>query len=122
MSMKASLIRSFGGPDVFEYADVAVPEPGHGELLIQVAACGINPLKDIELVVFAGDPANKDGTVFVRGAFNQAKVDASHHAPFSGAAAVVICSTWRTTCKSSSKSQRWRRPCVGSEASMRSSR
>lgn len=40
--MKASLIRSFGGPEVFEYADVAVPEPGRGELLIKVGACGIN--------------------------------------------------------------------------------
>ncbi len=40
--MKASLIRSFGGPDVFEYTDVARPEPGSGELLVKVAACGIN--------------------------------------------------------------------------------
>jgi len=40
--MKASLIRTFGGPDVFEYADVPRPEPGPGELLIKVTACGIN--------------------------------------------------------------------------------
>lgn len=40
--MKATIIRRFGGPDVFEYADVNDPRPGDGELLIAVRACGIN--------------------------------------------------------------------------------
>lgn len=40
--MKASLIKSFGGPEVFEYDEVARPEPGPGELVIKVLACGIN--------------------------------------------------------------------------------
>lgn len=40
--MKAALIHQFGPPDVFRYEDVKQPVPGTGELLIKVAACGIN--------------------------------------------------------------------------------
>ena len=40
--MKAAFIRKFGDPHVLEYGDVADPEVGSGELLIKVAACGIN--------------------------------------------------------------------------------
>ncbi len=40
--MKATIIRRFGGPEVLESAEVAPPSPGEGEVLIQVATCGIN--------------------------------------------------------------------------------
>jgi NADPH:quinone reductase-like Zn-dependent oxidoreductase len=40
--MKATIIRKFGGPEVLEYAEVATPQPGEGEVVIRVAACGIN--------------------------------------------------------------------------------
>jgi len=40
--MKASLIREFGGPEVFRYEDVPQPTAGAGELVVRVAACGIN--------------------------------------------------------------------------------
>lgn len=40
--MKAAVIREFGGPEVFRYEDVAQPEPGPGEVVVKVAACGIN--------------------------------------------------------------------------------
>lgn len=40
--MKAAVIHQFGGPDVFRYEDVSEPQPGSGELVIRVAACGIN--------------------------------------------------------------------------------
>ena len=40
--MKATVIHQFGPPDVFRYEDVKQPVPGTGELLIKVAACGIN--------------------------------------------------------------------------------
>jgi len=40
--MKAVLIRRFGDAGVLEYADVPAPEAGPGELIIKVAACGIN--------------------------------------------------------------------------------
>lgn len=40
--MKATIINQFGGPEVFQFTDVEAPDPGHGEVLIKVAACGIN--------------------------------------------------------------------------------
>ena len=40
--MKAAVFNKFGGPEVFEYADVPDPKPGPGEVVIEVAACGIN--------------------------------------------------------------------------------
>jgi NADPH:quinone reductase len=40
--MKTILIREAGGPDVLTVADVPVPEPRHGEVLIKVAAAGVN--------------------------------------------------------------------------------
>ena len=40
--MKAIQIRRFGGPDVLELVDVPVPVPGPGEVLIEVAAAGVN--------------------------------------------------------------------------------
>ncbi|MBU0718700.1 MAG: zinc-binding dehydrogenase [Planctomycetes bacterium] len=40
--MKAAVIHKFGDPDVFSYEDVPQPEPGDGEVVVRVAACGIN--------------------------------------------------------------------------------
>ncbi|MGB0714665.1 MAG: quinone oxidoreductase family protein [Phycisphaerae bacterium] len=40
--MKAAYIEEFGAPEVFQYGDVPDPEPGRGELVIKVSACGIN--------------------------------------------------------------------------------
>lgn len=40
--MKAAVIRKFGGPEVFEWEDLPQPEPGAGEVVVKVAACGIN--------------------------------------------------------------------------------
>jgi NADPH2:quinone reductase len=40
--MKAAVIHKFGPPEVFGYEDVRDPKPASGELLIKVAACGIN--------------------------------------------------------------------------------
>lgn len=42
--MKAVVFRTHGGPDVLEYTEVAAPVPGAGEVLVQVAACGVNHL------------------------------------------------------------------------------
>ncbi|ABS63706.1 Quinone oxidoreductase putative PIG3 [Parvibaculum lavamentivorans DS-1] len=41
-TMKAIAIREPGGPEVLELREIATPEPGHGEILIKVAAAGIN--------------------------------------------------------------------------------
>lgn len=40
--MKAIQIDEFGGPEVLQYRDVPDPEPGDGEVLIEVARSGIN--------------------------------------------------------------------------------
>ncbi|MGD8765704.1 MAG: alcohol dehydrogenase family protein [Desulfobacteraceae bacterium] len=41
--MKAVLLTGFGGYEKLDYReDVAVPIPGHGEVLIKVGACGVN--------------------------------------------------------------------------------
>lgn len=42
--MRAIAINGFGGPDVFEAADLPMPEPGPGELLIAVKATSVNPV------------------------------------------------------------------------------
>ena len=41
-SMRAIRIPKFGGPEVLELADVPVPEPAAGEVLIRLAVAGIN--------------------------------------------------------------------------------
>lgn len=43
-SMHALLIRRFGGPEVVEFAQVPVPEPKPGELLLKVEAASLNPV------------------------------------------------------------------------------
>lgn len=40
--MRAIVVTRPGGPDVLELAEVPVPEPGPGEVLIKVAAAGVN--------------------------------------------------------------------------------
>jgi NADPH2:quinone reductase len=40
--MKAIEITQTGGPEVMQLSDLSIPEPQHGEVLIQVAASGIN--------------------------------------------------------------------------------
>ncbi|HEX6307264.1 MAG TPA: alcohol dehydrogenase catalytic domain-containing protein [Longimicrobiales bacterium] len=42
--MKAAVFSEHGGPDVVGIADVPVPEPGAGEVRLQVAAAGMNHL------------------------------------------------------------------------------
>jgi NADPH:quinone reductase-like Zn-dependent oxidoreductase len=42
--MKALQFFRYGGPDVLEFDDVPVPEPGVGEVLVRVAGSGINPV------------------------------------------------------------------------------
>ena len=42
--MKAMVIRSTGGPEVFEQAELPVPEPGPGQVLVKVRATSVNPI------------------------------------------------------------------------------
>ena len=40
--MKAIQVHQTGGPEVLQYNDVPTPEPGEGEVLVKIAATGIN--------------------------------------------------------------------------------
>ena len=42
--MRAIVVREFGGPEVMKLEDVPVPSPGPGQLLVRVAAVGVNPV------------------------------------------------------------------------------
>jgi NADPH:quinone reductase len=43
-TMRAIVVRAFGGPEVLRIEDVAVPEVGPDELLVEVVAAGVNPV------------------------------------------------------------------------------
>ena len=40
--MKAIQIRATGGPEVLQLAELPIPEPGPGQVLIRVEAVGVN--------------------------------------------------------------------------------
>jgi len=42
--MRAVVVRRFGGPEVLEFAEVPVPEPGIGQVRVKVAAAAVNPV------------------------------------------------------------------------------
>ena len=42
--MRAQIIRSFGGPELFEAAELPDPKPGPGEVLVRLAATSVNPI------------------------------------------------------------------------------
>ncbi len=41
--MQAILVSQFGGPEVLELSDIAVPQPRSGEVLVRVLAAGVGP-------------------------------------------------------------------------------
>jgi NADPH:quinone reductase-like Zn-dependent oxidoreductase len=43
-TMKVIRITQFGGPEVLDLESIPVPKPGNGELLVKVAAAGVNPV------------------------------------------------------------------------------
>ena len=53
--MKAIVIREFGGPEVMRIEDVPTPDPGPGEVLVQVAAVSVN--RTLDIIVRSGQYA-----------------------------------------------------------------
>src|SRR4029453_16419008 len=43
-TMKAVVIREYGGPEVLKYEDIPRPEPNDDQLLVRVIAAGVNPV------------------------------------------------------------------------------
>jgi NADPH:quinone reductase-like Zn-dependent oxidoreductase len=41
--MKAIRIHGFGGPEVLQLDDIAIPQPAEGELLVRIHAASVNP-------------------------------------------------------------------------------
>ncbi|MET8132088.1 MULTISPECIES: NADP-dependent oxidoreductase [unclassified Streptomyces] len=53
--MRAAVVTEFGGPEVVEIVEVAVPEPGARQVRIKVAAAGVNPVDaGVRAGVFGG--------------------------------------------------------------------
>ncbi|MEP6705576.1 MAG: alcohol dehydrogenase catalytic domain-containing protein, partial [Acidobacteriota bacterium] len=43
--MKAIVVHEFGGPEVMRIEDVQTPQPGPGQVLVKIAAVGVNPVE-----------------------------------------------------------------------------
>jgi NADPH:quinone reductase-like Zn-dependent oxidoreductase len=53
--MKAIVILEFGGPEVMRIEEVPTPDPGPGEVLVQVAAVSVN--RTLDIIVRSGQYA-----------------------------------------------------------------
>ncbi len=42
--MKAIVVHEYGGPEVLKFEEYPDPVPGSGEVLVRVAAAGVNPI------------------------------------------------------------------------------
>lgn len=62
--MKAIQVAAFGAPEVLKLETVPNPEPGPGQLLIQVKAAGVNP---VETYIRAGTYARKPALPYTPG-------------------------------------------------------
>jgi NADPH:quinone reductase-like Zn-dependent oxidoreductase len=58
-TMKAIVVREYGGPDVLKYEDAPRPEPKENEVLVRVIACGVNPADPL---IVSGRYAKEFGT------------------------------------------------------------
>ncbi len=81
--MRAAFFRRHGGPEVLEYGELPTPEPGPGQVRVEVRACGLNHL---DLWVRGGLPNLKlplphVGGGDVAGVVDTVGADVGHVAP-----------------------------------------
>lgn len=58
-TMRAVVLRSYGGPEVLETAEVPVPEPGEGQVRVRIAAVAVHV---VDAVIRQGFMAEREGT------------------------------------------------------------
>ena len=63
--MKAIVIREFGVPSVMQFEEIATPEPGPGEVLIEVHAVSVN--RTLDLVLRSGKYARRPALPHILG-------------------------------------------------------
>ncbi len=63
--MKAIRVHQFGGPEVLKLEEVSDPQPGAGQVVVQVRAAGVNP---VEAYVRTGTYASKPSLPYTPGA------------------------------------------------------
>lgn len=71
--MQAIVVREFGGPEVLRVEDVAVPEPGGGEVRVRIEAAGVNP---VDAYVRTGTYARRPALPYTPGSDGAGTVDA----------------------------------------------
>ncbi|KAK1879754.1 Quinone oxidoreductase [Dissostichus eleginoides] len=79
--MRAISVREFGSPSVLRLTELPVPQPGPGQVLIRVHACGVNP---VETYIRAGTYPRKPPLPYTPGTDVAGVVDS--YAEFSVAA------------------------------------
>ncbi len=69
--MKAIRVHQFGGPEVMRLEEVPDPKPGAGQVLVRIAAAGVNP---VETYIRAGMYARKPALPYTPGSDGAGKV------------------------------------------------
>jgi NADPH2:quinone reductase len=62
--MKAIQVQQFGGPEVLDYKEVEKPNPGPGQVLVQIKAAGVNP---VDTYILTGTYARKPSLPYTPG-------------------------------------------------------
>src|SRR5688572_10752216 len=104
--MKAIVVREFGGPEVISFDDVADPVPAAGQLLVRVAAVGVNP---VDGYIRSGTYARKPALPYTPGTDIAGTVEAIGegvtrftpgtrvyaHSAIGGYAQLALCEEWQ---------------------------
>jgi len=73
IDMKAIQVQQFGGPEVLDYKEVEKPNPGPGQVLVQIKSAGVNP---VDTYILTGTYARKPNLPYTPGMDGAGIVDA----------------------------------------------